>query len=99
MLDCFECQKEKLSDEKAMSSMLLNFSPKTFIFKHHGINPNDWGISGVALGSNSHMTIHTFPEKGHAFVDVFSKKDFEVDLTVASMVEAFGARQHELRNA
>jgi S-adenosylmethionine decarboxylase len=36
----------------------------------HHFSPNG-GISGVAVLAESHMSIHTWPEKGYAALDVF----------------------------
>ncbi|KAB2659896.1 MAG: adenosylmethionine decarboxylase [Verrucomicrobia bacterium] len=36
----------------------------------HGFSP--WGVSGVVVIAESHLTIHTWPEHGYAAVDVFS---------------------------
>lgn len=36
----------------------------------HNFSP--WGVSGVVVISESHLTIHTWPEHGYAAVDVFS---------------------------
>ena len=36
----------------------------------HSFSP--WGVSGVVVISESHLTIHTWPEHGFAAVDVFS---------------------------
>ena len=45
----------------------------------HGTVVNDvfhefspWGVSGVVVIAESHLTIHTWPEHGYAAVDVFS---------------------------
>lgn len=36
----------------------------------HAFTPNG-GISGVAVLAESHISIHTWPERGYAAVDVF----------------------------
>lgn len=36
----------------------------------HAFSP--WGVSGVVVIAESHLTIHTWPEHGYAAVDVFS---------------------------
>jgi S-adenosylmethionine decarboxylase proenzyme len=36
----------------------------------HEFSP--WGVSGVVVIAESHLTIHTWPEHGYAAVDVFS---------------------------
>lgn len=37
----------------------------------------DSGLSGTVIISESHLSIHAFPNRGHAFIDLFSCKDFD----------------------
>jgi len=39
----------------------------------HQFSP--YGVSGVAVIAESHITIHTWPEYGFAAVDIYSSKD------------------------
>ena len=34
-------------------------------------SPSSGGVTGVALLAESHMSIHTWPEKGYAAIDIF----------------------------
>ncbi len=43
-------------------------------FFHH-FSP--WGVSGAVIISESHLTIHTWPEYGYAAVDLFTCGDLE----------------------
>ncbi|SHH89263.1 adenosylmethionine decarboxylase proenzyme [Caloranaerobacter azorensis DSM 13643] len=43
---------------------------------------NPWGVSGVVVIQESHLTIHTWPEYGYAAVDLFTCGD-EVDPWIA----------------
>src|SRR2546425_9022836 len=63
-----------------------------YVFKYRGVKPEDWGISGFVLIAESHISIHTFPERGLVNVDVFSCKEFDADATLAYVREAFGLR-------
>jgi S-adenosylmethionine decarboxylase len=45
--------------------------------RYVGEKLEDWGVSGFVLIAESHITVHTFPERGHVWVDVFSCKGFE----------------------
>ncbi|HEY7295818.1 MAG TPA: S-adenosylmethionine decarboxylase, partial [Dehalococcoidia bacterium] len=33
-----------------------------YVFRYHGVVPEDWGITGVVIIAESHISIHTFPE-------------------------------------
>lgn len=48
-----------------------------YVFKYIGSKPQDWGISGLVLIAESHISIHTFPERALVNIDVFSCKAFE----------------------
>lgn len=104
MLDCYGCPKEKLEDIDFVFNILDTFPAKIgmnkimppYVFKYHGKVSEDWGISGVVLIAESHISIHTFPDKEHAFVDIFSCKDFDTDYARKELLKLFEATHHEV---
>jgi S-adenosylmethionine decarboxylase len=54
----------------------------------HHFTPNG-GISGVAVLAESHISIHTWPERAYAAVDVFMCGDAEPHKAVEVLREAF----------
>lgn len=42
----------------------------------------DWGISGFVIIAESHIAIHTYPEKNFFVMDIFSCKDFSIEKAV-----------------
>lgn len=64
-------------------------------FKYHGKVPEDWGVSGFVIIAESHISIHTFPERGYLSLDIFSCKDFDYQKAVAYVTELFGITRHE----
>jgi S-adenosylmethionine decarboxylase len=54
------------------------------------------GVSGVVIISESHLTIHSFPEHGYASIDVYTCGD-RIDPNVAAnyIAEALGAEKRE----
>lgn len=53
-----------------------------------------FGISGVAMIAESHITIHTWPEYSFIAVDIYSsKKDADIDKVAQAMKAAFSPRQ------
>ena len=105
MLDCYGCPKEKLADMDLIFDTLDKFPAKIgmtkimppYVFKYHGAVPEDWGISGVVLIAESHITIHTFPDKNHAFIDIFSCKEFDTSYAMQYMINLFEATHHEVQ--
>ena len=49
------------------------------VFTYHGQKAEDWGVSGFVLIAESHISIHTFPDRGYVNIDIFSCKDFDAD--------------------
>ena len=58
----------------------------------HHFTPNG-GVSGVAVLSESHISIHSWPEADYAALDVFMCGDARPELCVDVLREAFEARE------
>jgi len=58
----------------------------------HHFTPNG-GVSGVAVLSESHISIHTWPEADYAALDVFMCGEARPELAVPVLREAFDADQ------
>ncbi len=47
------------------------------------------GVSGVTILAESHISIHTWPERGYAAIDVFMCGDCDPNLTLPVLERAF----------
>ena len=77
LLDIIECEYEKLNDINFLEDILkesVNIAKATLLnsFKHK-FNPQ--GVSIVMTLSESHISIHTFPELGKATLDMYTCGD------------------------
>lgn len=96
-IDGFGGDRELLSDEKLVRTLLDRFPgdismtkiAPPFVYRYVGDKPDDWGISGFVLIAESHIAIHTFPERGYVWADVFSCKAFEADQALDIVADAF----------
>lgn len=97
LLEAYGSPKEKLRDISIISDLLDVYPEKLgmtkimppYVFKYDGGEiKEDWGISGVVLIAESHIALHTFPEKGFFTLDIFSCKDFNVRDAVDIVLEA-----------
>ncbi|HJV44195.1 MAG TPA: adenosylmethionine decarboxylase [Bacillota bacterium] len=72
--ELWDCNPERLDNqetiEKVMVDAALEVGADIREVTFHKFNPQ--GISGVVVISESHLTIHTFPEHGYASVDVYT---------------------------
>ena len=63
------------------------------VYTYHGPKPQDWGVSGFVIIAESHISVHTFPERGYINVDVFSCKEFDTEVAVREIREVFSLSQ------
>lgn len=57
----------------------------------HEFNP--FGISGMVVIAESHLSVHTWPEYGYAAVDIFTCGDLiKPEVAAASIIERFESR-------
>ena len=97
MLDGYGCDKAKLQDLNLIYRILEELPKRIsmtrimppYVFKYSGIKPEDWGISGFVLIAESHISIHTFPEKAFISVDIFSCKPFDSEVASDYLKGAF----------
>lgn len=74
LAEMYDCNKEILNDriliERIMVEAALEAGAEVREVAFHKFSPQ--GVSGVVVISESHLTIHTWPELGYAAVDVFT---------------------------
>lgn len=103
MMEASGCSRKKLTDMTLLSDLLEELPERmqmtkimpAYVFKYKGEVPEDWGLSGIVLIAESHIAIHTFPDKGFITVDIFSCKDFDVREAVNQIVKAFNPKSWE----
>jgi S-adenosylmethionine decarboxylase len=97
-IDGFGGDRELLSSESLVRSLLDSYPAEInmtkisepFVLRYTGEKPEDWGVTGFVIIAESHISVHTFPEHGYVWVDIFSCKAFEADGAVDRIVETFG---------
>ena len=103
-LDLVGCKKEKLQDYNLHFEFLKNLpemigmTPITqpYVFPYSGLVPEDKGITGIVIIAESHLSIHSFEEKGCTFIDMFSCKAFDTDLALKFILELFEPESYEV---
>jgi S-adenosylmethionine decarboxylase len=63
------------------------------VYTYHGQRPEDWGISGFVLIAESHISVHTFPDRGYINIDIFSCKEFDPTASLRDVEETFSLPQ------
>jgi len=59
------------------------------VSKYIGTKPEDWGVSGFVLIAESHISIHTFPERSYINIDIFSCKEFDAEQAIKDLKDRF----------
>ena len=78
------------------SEIGMNKISTPHVTTYHGPKEEDWGISGFVLIAESHISVHTFPERAYVNIDVFSCKDFDHEQALAQIRDIFSLDQVKL---
>ncbi|MCF6096771.1 adenosylmethionine decarboxylase [Thermovorax subterraneus] len=74
LAEIYDCDENVLNDrdliEEIMVKAALEAGAEVREVAFHKFSPQ--GVSGVVVISESHLTVHTWPELGYAAVDVFT---------------------------
>jgi len=106
MVDGYGSDRDKLTDINYIYDFLSNYPTEIamtkimppYVFRYSGVRPEDWGISGFVLIAESHISIHTFPEKRYLSLDIFSCKEFNGQKAIEDVKRLFSLEKIEIRN-
>ena len=95
-LDLYECDPALLrlpADSEGILLAAARAMGATVVGSHfHAFSP--YGVSGVVVIAESHLTVHTWPEHGYAAVDVFSCGELDLAAGLAVLVADYGSQRH-----
>jgi S-adenosylmethionine decarboxylase len=98
IIDGYRGNAQKMQDVEFIYQLLdaypsqigmLKISPPK-VSKYVGSKPEDWGVSGFVLIAESHISIHTFPERSYINIDIFSCKEFDAEQAIKDLQQQFG---------
>ena len=95
LLDLKDCDPAILDDLETLKEILtavVRQSAQVPLGEtFHQFSPQ--GVSGLVLGSGSHVCIHTWPEYGYAAVDIFTHSDsFDLESASRFIIERFASK-------
>jgi S-adenosylmethionine decarboxylase len=96
-IDGYGGDPQKLADENLVRAFLdscpaeigMTKIAPPHVCRYVGSKPEDWGISGFVLIAESHISVHTFPDRGYIWVDIFSCKGFDATQAIENIKERF----------
>ncbi len=97
LLELYDCDKSLLNNVDSIKKILIttakNVNAKVINSSFHHFSP--YGVSGVIIISESHFTIHTWPEYGYAAIDVFTcSKHINYDKIQELLIKNLSAKRH-----
>ena len=104
-LDLSNCNIDKLTNVGLIYDFLLNLSKAInmqtitlpYVVKWLDKGTEIEGISGFTMIAESHISIHTFPEKKFIYADVFSCRNFHINRTIDLFLKIFEPKKYEKR--
>jgi S-adenosylmethionine decarboxylase len=91
------CDFEKLNNmdfiERTFVDAALKSGAEIREVAFHKFAPQ--GVSGVVIISESHLTIHSFPEHGYASIDVYTCGDLDPNIAADYIADALHAQTCE----
>ncbi|MER2237350.1 MAG: adenosylmethionine decarboxylase [Psychrobacillus sp.] len=95
--ELWECDFDKLNDmqfiEQTFVDAALKSGAEVREVAFHKFAPQ--GVSGVVIISESHLTIHSFPEHGYASIDVYTCGDLDPSIAANYIADALNAGTRE----
>jgi S-adenosylmethionine decarboxylase len=107
LFDAYNCDIEKLSDKEHLTKLLQEL-PKEMgmhtiapevVVEVGELNEKDpGGISGFVMIAESHISFHTFPNRGFVTADVYTcQNELDTDKFINYLSEAFGTDDVDTR--
>ncbi|NLP49754.1 adenosylmethionine decarboxylase [Bacillus sp. RO1] len=91
------CDFDKLNDmdyiERTFVDAALKSGAEVREVAFHKFAPQ--GVSGVVIISESHLTIHSFPEHGYASIDVYTCGELDPNISADYIATALNAQTRE----
>ena len=100
LLEIYRCNYEKLNDESFLRCTLNNASKlaNATVLNLISNKFEPQGVTAIALLSESHLSIHTWPEFHYSAVDIFTcGQNMRPEIACQYLIEALMAEEHLLR--
>jgi S-adenosylmethionine decarboxylase len=86
-LDSVEAVRDLLVE--LVESVKMKRLSEPFVVFHNAENYQNSGVTGIILLSESHVSIHTFSNRGEIYMDLFSCKPYDVEIIRKKIVDFF----------
>ena len=100
ILELYQCNPEKLKYKDTVENIMVSAAQAGGLHMigifFHQFQP--YGVSGVVIIEESHLSIHTWYEYGYAAVDVFVCGQGDLDAVINTLVEGFESKKYYIKS-
>lgn len=99
LIELFECERETIAQADSVLSAALEAcsSAHATVISHQSHQFEPHGATALILLAESHLSIHTWPEKGYAAADFFScGADMKTDAAARMLKARFKSNRTEI---
>ncbi|WIG61045.1 MAG: hypothetical protein OJF49_003793 [Ktedonobacterales bacterium] len=101
IIDGTRCDTQRLADRNIVEQVLNDYPTAIgmtkiggpYMFEYQAPDPAYSGVSGLVVIAESHIAIHTFPELDYFTMDIFSCKNFDHELAIEYIKNAFDVKE------
>ena len=101
IIDAYGCNRKHIDNVEIIRIFLKEIVQKIDmkiidgpkVIKHEADNKEERGVTGFTILAESHISIHTYPEKGFFSLDIFSCKEFDNREVTDYIKEVFKAEK------
>lgn len=100
LLDINHVSAEKLRDDKFVRDSMIQAAKDAGAnilhdyFHHFG---GQWGVTGIVAVSESHLSIHTWPEFNYASIDIYLCRGMDPRVAADSLIKSFDSHDYDLQ--
>ena len=103
LVDGYGADPNLLADQTLIAEFLdefpsligMNKISSPHVYNYVGEVPEDWGVSGFVVIAESHISIHTFPDRRYVNIDIFSVEDAKWIEEKKVWIKKFGSKLEE----
>ncbi len=97
LIDIYDCKRNLDSVKEieefisvAIKKIKMTAITSPRIIKYNSKDKEESGITGFVILAESHISIHTYPLKNFASIDIYSCNEFEFEVLIKYIQEFFG---------
>lgn len=105
LMDGYDCPPAPLSSSRKVRQLLetlprqlgMKAISRAKVMEYRAEKAADSGVTGIIMLAESHITVHTFPQRGYVAVDIFSCKPFPAKSVSAQLKKEFSMGKADVR--